>query len=218
VTPAIDARRIASVYEPRWLRAYVASKLRFDPVYQRVVPLLVESGEPLLDIGCGIGILTRALRLSGFRASIVGVDLDERKIASAKRCAADSGTDYRVADFRTVEHRGSVTMLDVLHYSTLEEQRAMLAAAASRVSDDGVLLIRDAIDDGSFRSKFTKLEENVATSFGWLRGDRITFPSRRLFEEALGGFEPQISPAWGLTPFNNHLIVARRSPERRSSV
>jgi hypothetical protein len=49
VTPAIDARRIASVYEPRWLRAYVASKLRFDPVYQRVVPLLVESGEPLLE-------------------------------------------------------------------------------------------------------------------------------------------------------------------------
>lgn len=211
-----NVRSIASPYQPAWLRGYVASKLRIDPVYRKVVPVLLETGEPLLDVGCGIGILTRVLREARFRARITGVDLDERKIGAARRFASDAQTDYYVGDFRAKDHHGSVTMLDVLHYSTLSEQRSMIEAAASRVSPRGVLLIRDALDDGSLRARLTRLEENFATSIGWLRGRRITFPTRGLFEESLSGFAYQILPAWGPTPFNNHLIVARRSEASRS--
>jgi hypothetical protein len=54
--------RIVSRYEGRWLRGYVRGKLRHDPIYAAGLELLKDSPRPVLDVGCGIGLLACWLR------------------------------------------------------------------------------------------------------------------------------------------------------------
>jgi SAM-dependent methyltransferase len=69
-----------------------------------VVELLPKvAGEPVLDLGCGEGLATRALAERGAKAT--GVDLSARLIAHARRqeAARPLGIDFRVGDARTLD-------------------------------------------------------------------------------------------------------------------
>ena len=68
--PAHEALRIARAFLPaRWYGSryhyyYTQAKLRSDPLYPGVVDALRGTTAPLLDLGCGIGLLAHALRAS----------------------------------------------------------------------------------------------------------------------------------------------------------
>src|SRR5690606_33465604 len=88
---AATAARIADAFAPpRWHGNrthyfYARAKLRSDPLYRGVVDALRGSDAPLLDLGCGIGLLAHALRAGGVSMPYRGVDNDARKIESARR-------------------------------------------------------------------------------------------------------------------------------------
>ena len=69
---------IASRYPRGFLRTYVRAKLASDPVYAAVFEQLRGSDLPVIDVGCGVGILAMYLRQRGFTAPIVGIDHDAR--------------------------------------------------------------------------------------------------------------------------------------------
>jgi len=54
--------QIAARCRKRWDRHYVPIKLATDPVYAAVADLVLPTALPVLDIGCGIGLLTHDLR------------------------------------------------------------------------------------------------------------------------------------------------------------
>src|SRR3954451_14619900 len=76
--------RVASLFRSAWLRHYVGSKLRSDPVFSLAYELLRDVGGPILDVGCGVGLLAFYLRERGANHPITGIDIDERKIRRAK--------------------------------------------------------------------------------------------------------------------------------------
>src|SRR5437588_12248379 len=132
---------------------YVRAKLATDPVYEAVFEHLRGSDLPVIDVGCGVGILALYLRERGFTAPIMGIDHDARKIAIAQRVAAMDGISFSVRDARMpIGLRGNVVLLDVLHYFTSDDQSAILRNAATA---GGMILIRDAIRDGSLRYRLT---------------------------------------------------------------
>lgn len=197
---------VAALFDSRFLRGYARSKLARDPVYAAVAERLPEL--PLLDLGCGVGLLGLSLRRRGFRAPILGIDHDARKIDAARKVAA--ADEFRCADIREpVSFQGSVALLDVLHYFSAADQQRILRNAAACVAPGGVAIIRDAINDGSWRYRATYVEETFARSIGWLKGERLNFPTRASIVAAFDGFEPEIIPMWGRTPFNNYLFVFR---------
>lgn len=204
------ADRIAARFESRFVQGYVRSKLRTDPVYAAVLARLEGHPHPIVDVGCGVGLLPLLLRENGFAGAIVGIDFDARKIDAARKVA--SGIELRVGDARDpLPANHSVLMLDLLHYFTEAEQRQILANAARAVPPGGVILIRDAIDDGSWRYRLTWAAESFARLILWLKAERLNFPTRELLMSALPGFTIEMAPLWGRTPFNNYLIVARRA-------
>lgn len=213
ISPEV-ARAISRRYASRFLQGYVKSKVASDPVYRAVLARLRGLAGPLLDIGCGIGLLGQIVRASGFSLEVVGVDFDERKIDAAKRATAGiEGLRFELGDARQRrEFAGSVVLLDLLHYFRDDEQREILENAASYARPGDAVIIRDCINDGSWRYRATWLEETFATSFGWLRGERLEFPTA----ESVGsvfrgrGFDEEIVPLWGRTPFNNHLLTFRK--------
>lgn len=202
------ANRVAARYPTRFLRAYVRSKIRTDPVYAAVFERLRDSDQPLLDVGCGIAILPLYLRERGFTAPIRGVDHDERKIAIARRVVPDA--EFHIGDARTaIDRGGTVVLLDLLHYFTSEEQARILAAAAAQAA---TVIIRDAIRDGSWRYRVTYAQEMFSRLVRWLRAERLYFPALDDVIQAFAGFDVEIVPLYGRTPFNNYLFVFRRSP------
>lgn len=194
-------------YDTPFLRSYVRSKLRSDPVYGAVLPLLLDHPHPIVDLGCGVGLLPLLLRESGFTREIVGIDFDAKKISSAKKATRD--VDFRVGDARDpLPPNHSVVMLDLLHYFTNDEQQTILANAAHAVPPGGMIIIRDAIDDASWRYRATWLAESFARLVFWLKAERLNFPTRERL--TIPGFAIEARPLWGRTPFNNYLFVARR--------
>ena len=98
-------------------------------------------------------------------------------------------------------------MLDVLHYLDDGAQTALLRHAAQ--SD--VVIIRDAVRDGSWRYRATYAQETFARAVRWLQAERLNFPRRETIADAFPGFESEIVPLWGRMPFNNYLFVFRRA-------
>lgn len=202
------AGRIAARYPSRFLRIYVRSKIRIDPVYAAVFEQIGQGSEPLLDVGCGIGILALYLRERGFRAPIRGVDTDDRKVALARSVMPDA-TTFSVADARTaIDAGGTIVLLDLLHYFRGNEQAQILAAAARSAT---TVIIRDAIRDGSWRYRLTYLQETFSRIIQWLRAERLHFATRDDVMRPFAGFDAEVVPLHGRTPFNNYLFVFRRS-------
>ena len=201
------ASRIAAPYPSAFLRAYVRAKVRIDPVYAAVFERIAESTDPLLDVGCGVGVLAAYLRARGVVAPIRGIDHDERKIAVARRVVHDA--TFEVADARAaIASDGTVVLLDLLHYFRSEDQAAILGAAASNAR---TVIIRDAVRDGSWRYRLTYAQETFSRAVRWLRAERLHFQTRDEIMRPFAKFDAEVVPLYGRTPFNNYLFVFRRS-------
>jgi SAM-dependent methyltransferase len=207
--------QVADRFTSRFLRSYTRSKLRHDPVYRAVLERLRGSSAPLFDIGCGIGLLEFFLRESGFANPIIGIDHDPRKVTEANRISAS----YRDLEFRTGDARdpipagNNVALLDVLHYFSFEDQARILNNAAVAAAGGGVVIIRDAIRDGTLRYRMTVLQERFSRAIRWLRAERLNFPTDSQIRKPFEGFVEEVVPMWGGTPFNNYLFVFRRSAD-----
>lgn len=208
--------KIAALFPGRWDRNYVGAKLRTDPLYAALADQLRHSPLPLLDLGCGLGLLAFFLRTEGIQVPIVGLDYDSRKIDSARKAASDSSaTDLSFShhDARSglPAHQGNVSILDILQFFTPVEQESLLKLAASRVASGGKLIVRSGLRDASRRFKITVIGDWLAKATFWMKAAPTHYPTVQDFERILSPFgKVEISPLWGKTPFNNHLIVLIR--------
>jgi 2-polyprenyl-3-methyl-5-hydroxy-6-metoxy-1,4-benzoquinol methylase len=215
-TPQI-ARRISSFCPGRWLPHYTSCKIHTDPLYGGIFAELEGTRQPLLDIGCGLGILAMYLQERGWKNVVTGIDYDGSKIEAGKTMLAKGGYEgisLAQGDARTglPEHQGDVTILDIMQFFDGEEQRALLKAAGSRVAPGGKLLIRSGLQEKNARFFTTWVGDVFAKCTFWMRAAPIHYPTGEFFRETLTaeGFEVEIRPFWGNTPFNNYLIVAKR--------
>jgi 2-polyprenyl-3-methyl-5-hydroxy-6-metoxy-1,4-benzoquinol methylase len=208
--------RVAAQFQQLWLRRYVTSKLRRDPIYSTAHELFRGSDQPILDVGCGLGLLGFYLRERGCRQPILGLDLDARKIGQGNRVARAC---YRDIDLRHQDvlgplpaFSGNIALFDVLHYLPLAQQTSLLSRLAQSVAPGGLLVIRDCPRDNSARFWMTCVAERFAQLVSWNLSTSFHFPSRERVAEAFDEkeFTRESRPLWGKLPFNNHLFIFRR--------
>ncbi|HKS21316.1 MAG TPA: methyltransferase domain-containing protein [Thermoanaerobaculia bacterium] len=201
---------IAAKYPTRFLRSYVRAKLARDPMYEAVLSHVRESTEPLLDVGCGVGVLEAFLRARGVGVPIVGIDFDAAKVAVARQVVPDAA--FQEGDARSLPpFHGTVVILDVLHYLTTDEQQQLLGQALDRTS--GLVIVREGVRDGSMRYRLTVAQETFARAVRWLRVPRLNFPTVEQIVAPFHarGFEVSVAPMWGKSPLNNYLFVFNRA-------
>ena len=208
--------QISGACSGTWLRNYVKSKLRTDPLYEAVVAEMAPVPGPLLDVGCGVGLLGCYLRLCGWEGRVTGVDFDKRKIKQGRELAERLELDGLQlatgnAEDLLQEQGGSVAILDVLQYLTEDNQKRLLEKTLQGVSTDGKIIIRSGIFEDSRRFRVTKLGDWVGKLTFWMKERPVHYPTQEFFHEvfARNGFGCEITPLWGNTPFNNYLIVGR---------
>ena len=210
--PAL-AKRLGALFDSRWDRQYVPAKLRSDPLYGAVLAELRESSLPLLDLGCGLGLLALFLHAHDCNFPIRGLDYDARKIAAANAAAAKIGAtavsfDHCDARCGLPDHCGNVTILDILQFLSADEQSALLRAAVERVAPGGKLIIRSGLRDSSARFRITVAGDLLAKLTFWMKSAPHHYPSAASLRAALEPYGPlRITPLHAGTPFNNHLIV-----------
>lgn len=206
------ARRLGALYEPRSLQGYVRWKVRADPAYAAVLEVLRGYDQPLLDVGCGVGLLPLFLREHGYDAPAIGIDFDERKIDAARKAA----TSYRGVDFIRGDARDpfpldhNVVILDILHYFDRPSQQRILENAARAVPPGGVAVLRQPVRDGSWRYRLTAAVDAFGRAIRWMRAEDLNYPTRAEIVAAFRGFEAEVRPLWGRMPYNNYLFVFRR--------
>lgn len=209
-------QRIAGYYDSRLQRGYVRGKLASDPVYAAAAAIVAETPLPLLDIGCGIGLLGQYLHADGQHQPYLGLDHDGRKIDAGRRAAQRAGLDgvitLQQADVAELPPlRGHVALLDVLHYLPATRQQALLEAAIRHLAPQGCLIIRNVLREPNWRFHATRVEEFFLQASGWIPGGVQHYPSADELRLPLqrAGLDARIESLRGRTPYNSYLIVAR---------
>jgi SAM-dependent methyltransferase len=209
-------RDIARHYLPRHVHYYYARiKLATDPLYLGVGKVLAGRNEPLLDVGCGIGLLAHTLRAQGYKGSYAGVDIDAGKIESARAAGVRAGLTG--LDFDTVDlaldfprHQGNVALLDIIQFLPPEAQDVLLERAIASVSPGGILVIRTGLQRSGPRLRFTRGIDRLARLTRWMNVGPNRYPRRDDLEArfARHNMQPRFTPLRARLPFENWMICA----------
>lgn len=217
-----QARSIAEAFRPvrvwgnRSDYFYTRSKLGSDPLYDGVLQQLPDDGQPVLDLGCGLGLFAHVLRQRGDSRCYLGVDLDAAKIARARRAATQlDDVHFDCLDLQAPlpARAGHVLLLDVLQYLEAGAQQALLRAASARVVRGGRLLLRTPLATGDGRDRTTRVADRLAWLVGWMGTRPCHYPDPKVLQATLTEAGLQVTaprPLHGRTPFNSWLLVAKR--------
>lgn len=211
------ASKISALYEGRWLSNYVYWKIRIDPVYAAVAQRLEQMDRPLLDLGCGLGVLEFYLRESGIDSPITGLDRDEDKIDAARRVAANyTGLTFESGFLTELDQiPGHVALIDVIHYLDDDLQQRLLRSIGERLTEGSRVILRQTLADRGWRSRVTWLGEVFARITGWNLMSTINVPTLESIDACFPAerFDRYLAPLWGRTPFNGFLLEYRRRPD-----
>ncbi len=197
---------------------YARIKYFVDPGYLRAAEVVASLAPSLprtvLDLGCGLGMLSVMLGELGTGAEVTGWDRDEAKLRWARAAAHDlprvgfERADLREAALPPVD---CMVLLDVLHYNAIDEQDALLERAAAALPDGGTLLVREA--DAEHQRSAARFFERVAARLGWHRTlGRFHYRSTASLTAVLVrlGFDVRVRAAGDLIHKGNTLLVATR--------
>ena len=199
-------------------RLFVRGRLATAPL--EVLAARAE-GTRLLDVGCGHGVLVALLAVGSPGRQVVGIDPDERKIDWARASVGRlPNVELRACTIETLAAErpsafDTVIVVDVLYLLAAAAWRPFLAAAHELLRPGGVLVLKEAEDDGSWRVKKALFQEQLMVRM--LRrthsSGAVGFAPRATLEAAVrsAGFtiEDVVPLARGYsTP--HLLIVARR--------
>jgi len=212
------ATRVAARFDRRLYRGYARNKLRFDPAYAAVAAHVEGSTTPLLDVGCGLGLLGFHLRECGYQGDYLGIDSDAMKVEAGNAAARGHYPRLRLLATAASDlpaFSGHVALIDVLHYMDRDAQQQLLREAATRVAPGALLIIRNVVRERGWRFRATVFEERMIHLVHWIGTPARHYPDRAEIEAPLqaAGLAVEMSPLWGRTPFNSYLVLAR-APQR----
>jgi 2-polyprenyl-3-methyl-5-hydroxy-6-metoxy-1,4-benzoquinol methylase len=189
------ARRAIQLYDdaPRGDRFHV--RLRWWTCPFPAIEAQVPTTGRVLEVGCGHGLLSLYLALSGPGRTVSGVDIDEHKIALADQAAGRLRSGEADASFAVVEPDGfaegrydTIVISDVLYLLSGEARRALLAACVAHLAAGGVLLLKETDRLPRWKGAITVAQEKLATKVLRItEGDEVSFAPPSEFVDQLRG-------------------------------
>ena len=153
---------IIASYDSLIIRLYV--RIRFYILRQRFLneirQYLPKSGR-ILDIGCGFGLFSLFYAIKYPKASLYGIDLNGKRIESAKKAANKLGltnVHYSVGSATNLPvstNYDAVYMLDIVHHIPENEVEPLIKNIHKLLPGNGNLLIKDIDFYPTYKRWFT---------------------------------------------------------------
>lgn len=172
----------------------------------------------VVDLGCGHGLFTNVLAEAGPGRRVLGIDVDERKIAVARgTIGGREGLRFEVGDIihELPPHCDAITIVDVLYLLTPSDQEAVLRNAAQALAPNAPLVVKAQERAASARYALTYGQEILTVGLGFTRRSarRLHFLARAealaMFERA--GFLVDVVEM-PRRPYSDVLYLARKAP------
>jgi ubiquinone/menaquinone biosynthesis C-methylase UbiE len=142
--PALGADWLTPLYD---LVARLTGERRFK---RRLVELArIASGQDVLDLGCGTGTLALLIKRTRPGVRVVGLDIDPRILAIARRKMQRAGVVLELQEGSATEPPFAPASFDrvlttlMLHHLTTAQKRAALTAARRLLRPGGELHVAD---------------------------------------------------------------------------
>jgi len=177
-----------NLYKGPVLDWYGRIKIKGEDYYEPFHKLLPREGN-FYDLGCGYGFMTYMLHWASEGRNFTGIDYDEEKIIVAQNHYARNarkiftkqapvGSQYELDNPAIRFEQADVTQYDLqpcngiiisdmLHYLLPQQQSALLEKCYEALLPEGILIIRDGVEELTKRHRGTKLSELFSTKIIW---------------------------------------------------
>ena len=211
-------RRVQAAYagRARSERLHVAGRLRSCPI--DVVEAATPRSGAILDFGCGHGVVSLYLALTGPDRHVTGVDVDGEKILDAQAAAkvADVDVVFKAVepDYLPSGQWDAIVIVDVLYLLGQPRALEVLDAAAGALVPGGLLIVKEVGTRPRWKYWWAAAQEFLATKvFRITEGTHIEIVPPSVFAERLRDHGLQVQQRacdrGRLHP--HHLIVATKA-------
>ncbi len=173
-------RDIAPFYDGLSLSERLYARIRYATApLERVAALVPPGVRRLVELGCSAGVFANVLKVRRPEIDVLGVDADEKKIATARRTVRDrAGLAFAVGDARSFlerdETQDAVVFVDMLYLLPPVTQDELVALAVDRLAADGCLIIKEMTDRPRWKRLWCEAQERLAVRvFGFTKGAGI---------------------------------------------
>ncbi len=197
----------------RKVREFVQWKLRLDKVFELLAAENLGAGT-IVDLGCGYGIALGLAAYDDKRRRLIGCDLDERRIAVARKALGTLNVDLTAGDIRDFEFPTAelILILDVLHYLPAAEQTILLKRCCSALAPNGTLIFRVPNREVGYRGAISMTLERLIFAFEG-NGFRPHMLSAGDYRSALQNADLQVDERHfkNRLPLSHVLFIARKT-------
>ncbi len=214
------SRQVLSLYDdaPVGVRAHV--RLRWWTCPFRAVVAQVPAAGRVLEVGCGHGVFSLLAAVSAPGRSVVGVDVDERKVPHARAATARARAGGADVDI-TVARPGdlppgpwdAIVVIDVAYLLDASTQRQLIEECAAHLAPGGVLAMKEMALAPAWKFRWNRVQETLAVRvLGITVGGEMTFvdPAEMGDWMSAEGLEVRHLPLHKGYPHPHHLVVGRR--------
>jgi 2-polyprenyl-3-methyl-5-hydroxy-6-metoxy-1,4-benzoquinol methylase len=214
----VPLRHLIGAYPNAPLRDRIHMAIRWLVCPLPTVAAYVPAQGTIADLGCGHGLFTQLLaRQSGSR-SVIGIDMDDGKIALAQGLRLPNlrfiAGDLAAFALPPVQ---AVTILDVLYLLPYAAQERLLAHCVERLAPGGKIILKEMAERPRWKAWLNGLEETLAVRvlrLTWSDGSRRFYFRTRAEWCALRG---RLGLAVETIPLDHHyyhphvLFIARKT-------
>ncbi len=210
--------RALSLYRSQSLGVRLHTRIRaWSAPLQAVVAALPGDGS-LLDVGCGHGLVANELALRNPRARILGIDVSETKIASAR---ASVGTrpniEFRLAPLEGIPESGfdAVSLIDVLYLVPVLAWTSFLQTCFQKLKPGGTFVLKEIGTEPRWKFERLKVQEFISTRVVRItRGEAMHFESGEALRRRLSeiGFDRVVVQRLDAGYTSPHLLLTARRP------
>ncbi len=217
LAPGSPRRRVLSLYRGAALPVRAHTTVRWATCPFPAVAAQLPGAGRILEVGCGHGLLSLYLALTSAERQVVGIDVDEDKLAAAQAAAAGAGLD---ATFEVVAGAelpagpwAGIAIVDVLYLLSAPDQLSLLRSCAELVSPGGTLVVKEMALEPGWKAAWNRLQETASVKLlGITEGEQLTFlaPAEMAAAMAAGGVTVRDRPIHRGYPHPHHLLVGTK--------
>lgn len=173
---------------------------------------------PLLELGCGHGLLTNLLALGDARREVLGIDIDSAKIEAARRTIGDrTNVRFAVRDATAIRDGAyaGIVVADVFYLLPPEEQRRLIATCYRLLRPGGLLVWKTQVRRPRAKFALTYGQEWVMTRLGPTQGQGLFFLDTVASQDAMrhAGFNVVTVPPRAWRPYTDLLFIGSKGYE-----